>query len=131
MRARLALALLAACLAAGACSNGAKVAATSPTTPTSSSPTSPAIDPNFGYGNTILMTDTGFQPKNLLANPGMTITWKNQTDHVWTVIFDHQNVHSKAIPAGGTFTWTSPTPLSVTYHDGDHAAFTGAITLQG
>ena len=121
--------LLAACVAATGCSNGAKVGATAPS-PSSASPTVRPIDPNFDFGDTILMTDTGFQPQNLLTNPGVTVTWENQTDHSWTVIFDHQAVHSKSIPAGGTFTWKSPTPISVTYHDGDHPGFHGSITVQ-
>jgi plastocyanin len=125
---RMILLLLAASVAATGCSNGAKVGATSGST--TASPTVRPIDPFFDFGDTILMTDTGFQPKNLLTNPGLTVTWKNQTDHAWTVDFDHQDVHSKTIPAGGTFTWTSPTPISVTYHDGEHPAFHGSITVQ-
>ena len=121
-------ALFAICLVSAACSNGATAAGSSGS-PTAS-PTVRPIDPNFDYGDTILMTDTGFQPKFLLTNPHTTITWKNQTNRVWTVIFDHQAVHSKNIPTGGTFTWISPTPVSVTYHDGTHPSFKGSITVQ-
>jgi plastocyanin len=127
MRVRLALAWL-TLVSVAACSNGAHVAASS--TAPSSRPTQRPIDPNFDYGDTVLITDTGFQPRFLLTNPQTTVTWKNQTDHAWTVVFDHQRVRSGTIPAGGTWTWTSPTPISVTYHDADQPSFKGSITVQ-
>jgi plastocyanin len=121
--------VLVACIAGAGCSNGARVAASSPAPSTTAGPS--ASGGFNSYGNMIAMTDTGFQPQALLANPGVTITWVNHTQHDWTVIFDHQAVRSKTIPAGGTFTWMSPTPISVTYHDGNDRAFRGTIQVQG
>jgi plastocyanin len=118
---------LLAIVAAG-CSNGGHVAASS--TAPSASLTERPIDPNFDYGDTILITATGFQPRFLLTNPKTTVTWENRTDHALRVVFDHQAVDSGTIPAGGTWTWTSLTPISVTYHDAERPGYKGSITVQ-
>ena len=88
------------------------------------------IDPDTDFGQTILITRAGFRPAWLLALPAEDVTWENQTGRTWTVAFDHQQVTSGPIPPGGTWRWSSATPLSVTYHAVQEPRMTGRLQLQ-
>jgi plastocyanin len=122
------VAIVALLMLAGACHS-----ASGTETPTSAPPAtavSPTVGAETGIGSDITITDQGFAPEWLLAAPGQTITFHNTTDQTWSVIFDHQDVRSGPIRPGETFEWSSPTPISVTYHAGDASAFDGKIQVQ-
>ena len=91
---------------------------------------SPSIDAATGVGDTVVITDDGFAPEWLLAAPGQPITFRNESEATWSVVFDHQNVRSGPIAPGATFTWTSETPISITYHAGNAPKVRGKIQVQ-
>ena len=90
----------------------------------------PSIDTATGVGDTVVITDDGFAPEWLLAYPGKPITFRNESASTWSVVFDHQNVRSGPIAPGATFTWTSETPISITYHAGNAPKVRGKIQVQ-
>ena len=90
----------------------------------------PSIDPATGVGDTVVITDHGFAPEWLLAAPGLPITFRNDSSATWSVVFDHQDVRSGPIAPGATFTWTSETPISITYHAGNAPKVRGKIQVQ-
>ena len=49
-----------------------------------------------------MITDNGFAPGWLLAAPGQPITFRNESEATWSVVFDHQNVRSGPIAPGAT-----------------------------
>lgn len=89
-----------------------------------------SIDPATGVGDTVVITDAGFAPEWLLAAPGQPITFRNDSAATWSVVFDHQDVRSGPIAPGATFTWTSETPISITYHAGNAPTVRGKIQVQ-
>lgn len=91
---------------------------------------SPSIDTATGVGDTVVITDDGFAPEWLLAYPGKPITFRNESATTWSVVFDHQHVRSGPIAPGATFTWTSETPISITYHAGNAPKVRGKIQVQ-
>jgi hypothetical protein len=123
-----AAALTAAVLMLAAC--GGSPASPSPSLPTSAAPTaSRSPDPFFDSGQKIFITSKGFRPRTLVSVWKMPVVWVNQTGQPQSVVFDHQLVHSGAIPPGGTFSWTSNTVISVTYHSGTMHGAHGAIQV--
>jgi len=90
----------------------------------------PSIDAATGVGDTVVITDDGFAPEWLLAYPGKPITFRNESATTWSVVFDHQDVRSGPIAPGATFTWTSETPISITYHAGNAPKVRGKIQVQ-
>lgn len=131
------LALAAAgCGSSGASSSGGgsgSTVAPPPASPTTSSTTSPAasstIDPNFAIGQTVQITASGLRPRWLVTLLKQPVTWQNLTSHGVRVIFDHQPVASKLIPPHGSFHYTPPTPISMTYHVTTTPALHGAIQV--
>jgi hypothetical protein len=126
--------LLAACSPSGAspsASSGSLPTVASTATSGQVDPTREAThpDPAFDYGFTVLITDSGFQPHWLVSECCQTITWKNTSSSPVVVAFDHQQVRSQPIPAGGTFTWLPKNIQSVTYHDMADADRTGTIQV--
>ncbi len=76
------------------------------------------IDPSVDAGQNIMITPKGFWPLQLLATPGLAITFTNVTDVPQTVTFEYSTIHSPVIPpAGGTWSWTSKTLISYRYHN--------------
>ncbi len=132
-----ALALAAAgCGSSGASSTGgpSSVGSTGSTTPppagsTTSSAATSTIDPNFAIGQTVQVTATGLRPKWLVSLLKSPVTWQNLTQHGIRVIFDHEPVTSPLIPPGGTFHYTPPTPISITYHVTTQPTLHGAIQV--
>jgi hypothetical protein len=123
-------AVLVAAVAAG-CGNSGSAATTAKAGSNSAAATLPAstIDPNFGFGQTVLITSAGIHPHWLVSLVGVPIVWHNDTSKVQSVVFDHQAVHSPPIPPGGTFTYRPPTPISITYHSGDHRKLRGVVQV--
>ena len=95
-----------------------------------SSPSPRPVDPDADTGQTVFITDDGFQPQWLLASPEEPIEWRNDTDHVVRIAFDHQPVRSGPIAPGAVFRWTTATPISITYHEVGDAANRGAVQVQ-
>jgi hypothetical protein len=76
------------------------------------------IDPTVDAGQNIMITPEGFWPAQLLATPGLPITFTNVTDVPQTITFEYSTIRSPVIqPAGGTWSWTSKTLISYRYHN--------------
>jgi hypothetical protein len=76
------------------------------------------VDPTVDAGQNIMITPGGFWPDQLLATPGLPITFTNVTDVPQTITFEYSTIHSPLIPpAGGTWSWTSKTLISYRYHN--------------
>jgi hypothetical protein len=68
-----------------------------------------------GSGTEIIITSGGFEPQVLSAPLGKTITWTNLTDRTQQVNFEYSPVRSGPIAPGKTFTWMSPSLISIRY----------------
>jgi hypothetical protein len=123
-------AVLVAAVAAGCGSSGsAATTAKVGSTITAATPAASTTDPNFDFGQTVLITSTGPHPKWLVSLVGVPIVWHNDTSKVQRVVFDHQAVHSPPIPPGGTFTYRPPTAISIAYHSGHHPKLSGMVQV--
>jgi hypothetical protein len=120
----------AGCGSSGSSSSGGTHATSAPTgsTTTSSAATS-TIDPNFDNGQIVQITTKGLRPKWLVSILGKAVTWQNLTHHGVRVIFDHEPVASKLIPAGSSFSYKPPTPISITYHVTTQPTLHGAVQV--
>jgi hypothetical protein len=125
-----ALALVAAC---GAC--GGSAAKASP--PTQIAPSTTAKpNPSYDSGATVIITATGFQPKELIAMVKVPLTFVNHTTTVARVQFEHSRDAagrlraSGPIPPGGKWSYTPQTWESATYHSVGQPALRGQIQIQ-
>lgn len=119
-------------LALTSCGGGSSAPASSGAPSTSAPPASTAastIDPNFDFGQTVLITRTGFRPRWLVSLAGKTITWRNESHVTASVVFDHESVRSGPIPPGGTYTYDPRTALSITYHSGVNPHLHGSVQV--
>ena len=89
-----------------------------------------SIDPNFDFGQFVLVTGSGFMPKQLISAVNKPITWINRTGDVVTVVFDHSTVRSAPIPPGGTWQFVPHTTVSIVYHAEADETERGAIAVQ-
>jgi hypothetical protein len=133
-RPALAAAAVAGALVLSSCGGGggASTPASSGAPPTTSAPASTVastIDPNFDFGQTVLITPTGFRPRWLVSLVGKTITWRNESSVTASVVFDHESVRSGPIPPGGTYTYDPSTALSITYHSGVNPHLHGSVQV--
>jgi hypothetical protein len=128
----LAAAAVAGVLVLSSCGGGASAPASSGAAPTTSAPASTVastVDPNFDFGQTVLITPTGFRPRWLVSLVGKTITWRNESNVTASVVFDHESVRSGPIPPGGTYTYDPRTALSITYHSGVNPHLHGSVQV--
>jgi len=129
-------------LAAAGCGGGGGSAASSggggsgpastPSTPASSTTSSAAtttIDPNFAFGQTVLVTSKGIRPKELVSVWHKPVIWQNQTGHAIRVIFDHTPVSSPVIPAHGSWRYNSSTAGAFAYHVTTRPTLHGAVQV--
>ena len=123
----LCLVALAAALAAGC--GGSASGSTVGSAPQSSAPTT--IDPNFDNGQTVLITANSVRPLWLVSLVGKPIVFRNTTNSVKRVVFDHEPVRSGPIPPGGVFRYTPTLPLSLTYHVGPVQGKVQVSSLEG
>ncbi len=122
-----------ACLVLASCGGGGTSApASGGPAPASTAPASTVastIDPNFDFGQTVLITTKGFRPRWLVSLVGKTITWHNDSSVVQSVVFDHQEVRSGPIAPGATYTYDPRTALSITYHSGRNPHLRGSVQV--
>ena len=75
-------------------------------------PVSPLVDD----GQQVIISATGFMPVRLFSAPGAAVTWTNLTNQSEQVMFDHLAVSSPVISPGGTWSWTTVSSQSISYH---------------
>ena len=123
--------MLVVLLAAG-CGGESAAATSAPpasSTPQLGPPALKSIDPNFDFGQNVVITPHGFRPAWLVSLVGEPIVWWNQSGRPQSVVFDHQGLHSPVIPPGGSYRYTPPTALSVTYHSGTTPEATAKVQV--
>jgi hypothetical protein len=119
---------------AGACSSTADAKSSPPTVGTT--PTTRAPNPYYDGGNTVTITASGFQPRELVASVNVPLVFVNHTKTVQRVQFEHsrdvdgQLLRSGPIPPGGSWSYTWRTWESATYHSIDRPAQRGQIQIQ-
>jgi hypothetical protein len=74
-----------------------------------------AIAPDFGAGQNIIISPTGFEPATLEASVAAPVVWTNLSGKPQRIVFTNFSVDSGTIPPGGTFTWSTPDAVSTTY----------------
>ena len=125
----------------GACgsSGGAKAAlvkAGSTTNPPAVTTTTRKPNPYYDSGNTVIITTTGFQPRELIARSDVPLHFVNHTATVQRVQFEHSRdasgrlIRSTAIAPGGTWSYTFTDWESATYHSIDQPALRGQVQIQ-
>jgi len=88
------------------------------------------LDPYFDSGQKIEITDDAFVPAQLIAVVDQPVVWTNTSSRPVAVVFDSEAVHSKEIPPGGTFSYTSDAAVSVTYHAAGRPDMKAAIQFE-
>jgi len=64
-----------------------------------------------------------------VAPAGRVVTWKNLTGGTQSVVFDFLGIASGPIAPGGDSTYSSPTPVSITYHSGVRPKMRGHLQV--
>jgi hypothetical protein len=143
VKARLTTCLLLAALAAGCGSSGGSAS----TPPASSADggahrTSRAAaarafahdhgNAHFAMGTTIVITDSGFQPRILLAPMGYRVVWKNLSSRTQSVHLDNWSsaVDSGPIQPGHSWSFNPNAELSIIYHSTFTPRFHGQLQVQ-
>ena len=127
---------LALVVAAGACGSKGGANASPTTKPVTSTTAKRALNPNYDSGETITITPTGFQPKELVAQTGLKLTFVNHTAIAQHVQFEHSRdakgnlIASGAIPPGKSWSYTPENWESATYHSVDQPSLRGQIQIQ-
>ncbi len=131
MRRVLFIAAVGLVVATAGCGSGGGGAAANSSTSTSpaSAHASTALDPNFAFGQTVLITRAGIRPHWLVSVVGRPIVWRNQTGRPQRIVFDHQDVRSPMIAPGGAFTYRPPTALSIAFHSVTDPRLRGIIQV--
>ena len=130
MRSTRLIAVCALALALGAASCGGGGGATSAASPPPAASAAPrTVDPNFDFGQTVLITRAGFRPRWLVSLVGKTIVWRNDSNVAQSVVFDHEQVRSGLIPPGGSYTYHPSAAISLTYHSGVDPHLRGAVQV--
>jgi hypothetical protein len=117
-----------ACLVLASCGGGGTSAPASGGSAPASTAAS-TIDPNFDFGQTVLITAEGFRPRWLVSLVGKTITWQNNSNVVQSVVFDHESVRSGPIAPGASYTYHPRSALSITYHSGRNPHVQGSVQV--
>jgi hypothetical protein len=131
----IAFAAVALVVLAGACGSSAGAKATATTSPPSPT-TTRKENPYYDSGSTVTITSTAYQPKVLIAEVNVPLTFVNHTTVVQRVQFDHsrdasgQIRHSGAIAPGASWTFTPTNWESATYHSGTEPVLRGQIQIQ-
>jgi plastocyanin len=85
-------------------------------------------------GESVDITDNGFDPEDIVVAPGATVTWTweagNQFEH--SVTFADASITDSPTQLTGTYSTTMPTtPGTYTYLCSEHpAAMTGSVVVQ-
>jgi hypothetical protein len=133
-----ALALVAACSACGgsADAQGAPKTKARVTTTTATTTTMKKVNPAYDSGDTVTITATGFEPKVLIADVKVPLTFVNTTSSVQHVQFEHSRdangtlIASGAIAPGKSWSYTPQSWESATYHSIDQPTLRGQIQIQ-
>ena len=77
----------------------------------------------FAFGQTVVLTDTSYQPLQLGSNDlGVPLVFKNQSSRPQTIVFINGAIDDKEqktlgpIPPGGEASFSVSTPRSIAYH---------------
>jgi hypothetical protein len=74
------------------------------------------ITPNLETGGQVIISSTGMLPYKIFVRVGQTVTFTNLTDKPVSVKSKFQNYFSSGpIAPGGTFSYSSPTGISILY----------------
>lgn len=74
------------------------------------------VSPTYDMGQHVLVSVGGVLPKWLFATRGEPVVWTNLTDQPQQIVFDHLQVRSPPILPGGTWTFTTVSSESISYH---------------
>jgi len=94
------------------------------------------LNPSYDAGETVTITATGFEPKELIATVNVPLTFVNKTKRVQHVLFEHlhaadgQLLSSGAIAPGQHWSYTPDSWGSATYHSIDQPELRGQIQIQ-
>lgn len=86
------------------------------------------VSPIYDTGQHVLITVGGLLPKELFSARTYPVVWTNLTDQPQQVVFEHLPVTSPVIPPGGTWTFTSVSAQSISYHT--HSGMHGVVQIQ-
>jgi hypothetical protein len=127
-------ALMSGCGSSGAAPSGT----THRTTPPASTTTSGAGyskdhgNAQFAMGTTVVISNTGFRPKVLLAPMGVPIVWRNASTKTQSVHLDNfgTKVDSGPIKPGATWSFNPKAEISIVYHSTFDPSFRGQLQVQ-
>lgn len=97
-------------------------------------PPSPKVLPRIvsteeAAGTSIRLTAAGVIPKRLIAGPGDTVTWRNETGAPQTVRLIDGTRPSAPIPPGGSYSHLFPTSGTFAYRLGKAKTLAGVIEI--
>jgi hypothetical protein len=86
----------------------------------------------FAMGATVVISNTGFQPKILLAPMGVPIVWRNTSAKTQSVHLDNfgTKVDSGPIKPGTTWSFNPKAEISILYHSTYDSSFRGQLQVQ-
>jgi plastocyanin len=79
--------------------------------------------------NAITIDGFAFAPATLTVPPGSTVTWTNGDEDPHTVVAGNGSFHSRALGAGGTYSFTFPTAGTFDYICSIHPFMHGTVVV--
>jgi hypothetical protein len=86
----------------------------------------------FAMGATVVISNSGFRPKVLLAPMGVPIVWRNSSTRTQSVHLDNfgTKVDSGPIKPGATWSFNPKAEISIVYHSNYDPSFRGQLQVQ-
>jgi hypothetical protein len=86
----------------------------------------------FAMGATVVISNSGFRPKVLLAPMGVPIVWRNSSTRTQSVHLDNfgTKVDSGPIKPGATWSFNPKAEISIVYHSTYDPSFRGQLQVQ-
>ena len=83
-------------------------------------------------GATVVISNSGFRPKILLAPMGVPVVWRNQSSRTQSVHLDNfgTKVDSGPIKPGATWSFNAKAQVSILYHSTYDSSFRGQLQVQ-
>ena len=79
--------------------------------------------------NEVFIENTAFGPSSITVKKGTTVTWTNKDSFQHTVTDDGTSFSSPTLNNGGTFSFTTSTVGTFTYHCNFHSTMHGTLIV--
>jgi hypothetical protein len=110
--------------------DGGSAATRAPRASSAAPSTTRPIDPNFDFGQRIVIGRTAVRPLWLVSQVHRPVVFQNRSRSRQVLVFDNYGtLRSPPIPPGGSWSFTPTTPVSIVYHSATNPRISGKIQV--